>query len=258
MTSQRLANYDVGLVALGLSPFGILLLAGLLVAGYLFAGRFDDAKANSELGLMFGGSVLVVLLTTILLCIMCVKIRPREMFVDLVSQLDSSQETVLLNDISAAEEAVCKLITRADGFIQNDVGKAGQDDPGLVRAAQQKARADVDMVTCGEPATETLDIDHRLARLESTLTGFTGPEIKRTYDATVPCREQFVGGGVSPRDRLTAIRAMITEQQQKFLGPIDTKTAAMRRGDLSDCERRRGAKTATAASVGALPKGAKI
>ncbi len=254
--SGRLASYDVGLLALGLSPFAILLLAGLLVVGYLFASRFDDAKANSELGLIFGGALATVMAITLLLCVLCVQIRPRELFVDAAGVgLDASDEAILLRDISAAEAAVCKLITRADGFIQNDGGKAGQDDPALVSAAQQKARADLDMVTCGDPATETLDIAHRLTRLESTLAGFTGPEFKRTYDATVPCREGFIGataGSSNPRVRLTAIQATIAEQQQKLLGPIDAKTAAMQRGDLSDCDRRRGAKTATAASIGTV------
>ena len=248
--STHLASYDVGLLALGLSPFAILLLAGLLVAGYLFASRFDDAKANSELGMMFGGCLAVVAAITLLLCIFCSQPRPRELFVDAAGVgLDASDEAILLRDISAAEAAVCKLITRADGFIQNDVGKAGQDNPELVTAAQQKARADLDMVTCGDPTTDMLDMDHRLTRLESTLSGFTGPEFKRTYDATVPCQEGFVGDA---RARLTAIQATIAEQQQKLLGPIDAKTAAMQRGDLSDCDRRRGAKTATAASIGTV------
>ena len=249
-----MASYDIGLLAFGLSPFAILALAGLIVAGYMFAARFDDAAANKELGLMFAACAGTVLLLTLLLCLLCVQTQPRELFVDAGVSDPTSQ---LLADISAAEVDVCKLITRADQFIQNDVGKAGQDDPSLITAAQQKARGDTDMVVCGGDETAQLEIDHRLRRLEETLRAFTGPEFKRTYDATVPCREGFVDISeeaevASARQRLAAIRATIQEQQQKYLGPIDAKTAAMQRGDLSDCERRRGAKTATAASV--VPK----
>jgi hypothetical protein len=203
------------------------------------------------MGMMFAACVATVLLLMLLLCLFCVQIRPRELFVD-VSGSDST--TALLADISAAEADVCKLITRADHFIQNDVGKAGQDDPSLIMAAQQKARGDTDMVVCGGDETQQLEIDHRLRRLEETLRAFTGPEFKRTYDATVPCREGFLDiSEEAARQRLVVIRATIQEQQRKYLGPIDAKVAAMKRGDLSDCERRRGAKTATAASV--APKG---
>lgn len=258
MPYGQLAGYEIGLLSFGLSPFAILALAGLVVAGYLFAARFDDATANRELGWMFAASAATVLLITLLLCLFCVQIRPRELFVDVGA---SDPTTQLLADISAAEADVCKLITRADQFIQNDVGKAGQDDPTLVTAAQQKARGDTDMVVCGGDLADQLEIDHRLRRMEETLRAFTEPEFSRTYDATVPCHEGFVDISdeaeiASARQRLAAIRTTIQEQQRKYLGPIDAKTAAMQRGDLSDCERRRGAKTATAASV--VPKGSSM
>jgi hypothetical protein len=190
------------------------------------------------IGIFFMGSIL--------LCLLCFRAIPREAFVD-GSGGATEDDTALMTEITAAEEAVCKLITRVDGFILNDVGPAGQKDPGLVTAAQSKAREGVDMVACpvsstGAEGHEPVDAAHRITRLEETLRAFTAPELQRTYDTAMKC-EGFASGSDAAdlRTRLTAVQATLQDQQKRLLAPIDQKTADLHKGIASDCDKRRGA-----------------
>jgi len=121
-------------------------------------------------------------------------------------------------DISAAITAVeirtCKLIARADIFLESDVGNKGMetDEEGnskstpmhreYVLAAQRAARAPANnnIVECG--VVSTADIDVRLTRLEATLRQFVSPVLLRTFDSgmnssmactvtRIPCYEQL-------------------------------------------------------------------
>jgi hypothetical protein len=83
--------------------------------------------------------------------------------------------------------------------------------------------------------------------------------LQKTYNRTVPCQEGFYDTG-SVADvsglqaRLAAVRTEIQTQQTKLLKPIDDKNAALQRGEVSDCDKRRGAKVAvTASSTGKTP-----
>jgi hypothetical protein len=90
--------------------------------------------------------------------------------------------------------------------------------------------------------------------LETTLTKFTLPELQRTYDTSVKC-ETFVDvtATVDPMSalvaRVDALETAVTDQKTKLLKPIDDKTAALQRGELSDCDRKKGGKTAMATSI---------
>lgn len=225
-------------------PFVVLgLIAGLL--GLYLA--YDWLQRNRNiLKPEFYWFVVAGVATPLLLlgfgCMVCWRVFPTEGFED---------ASTLLTDLQATEDAVCKLITRVDGFIQNDVGPAGQNDTGLIDAAQAKARAGVTMVDClppvGSPDKEEMDVKQRLTRLEDTLRAFTGPELQRTYDTTMKCEGfQDASGSAlpSPRDRLTAIQATLRDQQNRLLAPVDQKSADLQRGVLSDCDKRRGAAAA--------------
>lgn len=175
-----------------------------------------------------------------LLCAACYTIHPREAFQD-VSGAVSVDDPTLLTDLAAAEDATCKLITRVDGFIQNDLGPSGQADSQLILAAQIKARDGVAMVDCSATEAALEDVPHRLTRLEETLRSFTAPELQRTYDTTMRCAEGFVGAPPTNRERLTAIQATLRDQQTRLLAPVDQKTEDLQRGIASDCDKRRAA-----------------
>ena len=121
----------------------------------------------------------------------------------------------------------------------------------------------VNMVLCSDGAPANVggpgavpdldDLENRIARLESTLSGFTGVVFKHSYDTTVPCQEGFADVAAADLEqRLAAVRQTITDQQEKYLGPIDQTTKDLQAGKVSDCDKRRGAKLA--ASGGAGPK----
>ena len=204
----------------------------------------------------------VILVFSILFCWSCLTPKPREMFVD-ASGASSSVDPQLKRlqaDVAEAEETVCKYITRADQFIKGNVGPASKKDPSLVTAAEEKARTGVNMVLCSDGAPANVgapgavpdlgDLENRIARLESTLSGFTGVVFKHSYDTTVPCQEGFADVAADLEQRLAAVRQIITDQQEKYLGPIDQKTKDLQAGKVSDCDKRRGAKLAASGGAG--------
>ncbi len=246
-------------------PYIVIAVLTLLVGSILTAQRLPpvDRAGLGKAAQYFAGAVVATVATFMVVTLFCQSIRPYEQFVDISgSTIEPSEASIerLLKDITATETDVCNLITRTDKFIQNDVGKAGQDDPQAIRDAIAAARQSV-----GGPLTDcsiewptdisgALDeADNRLTRMEATLKSYTGPEIEKTYNATVPCQEGFQNPNskqmVSELNaRLSAIQNTISVQRSKWLKPIDDKTAALQRGEISDCDKKRGAKSAIAAS----------
>jgi hypothetical protein len=203
-----------------------------------------------------------------------------------VHPYDSFEDYV---DISAAITAVeirtCKLIARADTFLESDVGNKGMetDEEGnskstpmhreYVLTAQRAARAPANnnIVECG--MVSTADIDVRLTRLEATLRQFVSPVLLRTFDSgmnssmactvtRIPCYEQlalftndkkrpidesmFVWTSDpkgDPKNRLLNIVEALNCYEKRILIPLDEKVARMKRGDLSDCEKKNAAKS---------------
>lgn len=259
MTGRGMQWYDIVLLSVGLSPFIILSLVALGVGIVVVLSRFDQAAENKTIGLTVIGIGAAVYVISVILCFFCTRVTAVEQFDGAVAAADASG---ILVEIEQAESDVCKLVTRVDGFIQSDVGKPGADNPALVTEAQESARVGLALVPCSAAASveasedspteeEANDINHRLTLLETTLGSFTGPRLKTAYDKTVPCgptaQEGFVDLTVpSPETRLAAIRTAIADQKRRYLGPIDDKTAALQRGDVSDCDKQRGATTAVA------------
>ncbi len=243
-----------------MSPFIIPMVVGVLIWSNKIASRFkpEDTKKiviliSVAMALLFG--VLLFIGTT------CMEIRPTEQFADLEQGDTSTKESEeeekkevreLLHGIATADAKVCKLMTRADHFIQGNVGHPGIENPSLVTDAQEKARGSGPIVECSntkEDAPTLQDAENHLSRLENTLQAFTGPTFQTAYNNTVNCKENFTGTE-KPRvnrkqlqERLKKVNATIAEQQKRLLAPIDAKTAALQKGELSDCDKRRGAKT---------------
>ncbi len=259
------------LITIGLLPV-ILVLAAAVLAGAVFAGERFVAGGGDVGGIAVSIVTIVVVTAIVLIYVTRVSaaIRPTEQFADVSAAAATAAVdpvTTLLADITATEKEVCDLITRSDKFIQGDVGKAGQDNPALVVQAQQEARDAVGAPITDCSASWPVDVSgtaaldeaaNRIQRMEATVKSFTGPELQKTYNRTVPCQEEFADG--APYDvsglqaRLDAVRSEIQTQQTKLLKPIDDKNAALQRGEVSDCDKRRGAKVAvTASSTGKTP-----
>ena len=217
-----------------LGPIAVILVLAVL-AGLVMWLDIQKDRVPPEFWNWTAGLIAAFFLGSILLCLLCFRAIPREAFQDM------SGDTTLLADIATTEEAVCKLITRVDGFLQNDVGPAGQKDPGLVTDAQSRARAGIEMVACSAGGDDVSGEEaHRITRLEETLRSFTGPELQRTYDTAMKC-EGFQGAAPpSLRERLTAVQATLQDQQKRLLAPIDQKTEDLHKGIASDCDKRRG------------------
>jgi hypothetical protein len=230
---------------LGLLPFLILLGAAAAVGIVFMGGRLsgeDVSQIMTSVFVILGGVVVVLMFVGSV----CLTIHPTERFVD----ISSDPLTQLWSDIAAAEKASCGYITRADKFIQSDLGKPGYDNPSLVTQAQQDARdkAGGPLADCVTPWDTTEpnvdDATNRIARLETTLTGFTAPIFQQAFTAQNTCESfQDASSSViqSLQQRLTVVQSTIQAQQQKFLKPIDDKTAALNRGEASDCDKKRGA-----------------
>jgi len=227
-----------------------------LFVGAIYAIQNAPASAIGDVMKDISMIGMIVFLTLIFVSSFSMMIYPRELFTDAAPD----PVMALLKDITAAEKDVCNLITRTDKFIQNDIGKPGHDDPQLVKDAQQKARDAVDgpITDChatwddvsGDAALQ--EADNRLTRMEATLKSFTGPELQSTYNKSVPCQtEGFQDADplTDLQNRLAAVKATIKSQQQKLLKPIDDKTAALQRGEVSDCDKKHGGNVAVTAST---------
>jgi hypothetical protein len=253
--------YDFVISLVGMSPFIIPMVVSVVIWSNKIASRFTPEDTQQIVILI---SVAMALLFGILLFIgtTCMEIRPTEQFADMEKEDTPKKETEedkedreLLHGIAMADAEVCKLITRADHFIQGNVGHPGIENPSLVTDAQEKARGSGPIVECTTHASTkddsiTLeDAENHLTRLENTLQAFTGPTFQTAYNNTVICKEDFTGTEKPPvnrkqlQERLKKVNTTIAEQQKRLLDPIDAKTAALRRGEVSDCDKRRGAKT---------------
>jgi hypothetical protein len=256
--NKEMQAYQAILLGVGLTPIAILVAAGLLVGIILALRRFsqdDLVEIGGGLAIVAG----VILAVSVFVSITCTSIHPIEQFIDISGDPLKS----LLDGISDTEQKACDLITRVDKFIESNLGKKGHDDPSLVISARAAARPTEPITTCPVAPFSTdlsdsgvlTDAENRIARLETTLSGLTGPQLQKTYNRTVPCPaiESFVDMPNVPtveslQTRLDAVRATLAGQQAKLLKPIDDKNERIQRHDLSDCEKREGSKTAIKAS----------
>lgn len=247
-------NQSSAIVIFGLSPFIILAIIAILFGFYYFIASKLSADDMPFLLGCLGTIVIITLVVLIFIKNVCTTIHPTERFDNAPILLST-----FIPQVVATEKEVCLLITQTDNFIKGDQGSAGHKDPSLVTAAQEAARtAVVDPVTkevvpltdCGTP-WDASEVENRISRLELTLKMFTGPEIQKTYNSTVPC-ESFVSGPASATlapeptadpalvQRLAAINAVIDAQRTEWLTPIQQKMAALKKGQVSSCDKQKG------------------
>lgn len=247
----------------GTLPITLLIVGGLVFGIMRLFKGFTPAD-YSELTMVVVIIVLLFLFVWMVIANVHFTIHPREAFTDAAAAAAADPLSSLLAAIAAAEKDACDLVTRTDQFIQNDVGKPGQDNPALVTAAQQKSRdgAGGPLTVCGSGSNSNGSADisgdelneaaNRIARLETTVLKFTAPEVKRTYDASNTC-EGFTDQVADLEARLKTVTDAIALQKNKYIAAIDAKTASLQRGELSDCDRKKGA--SSGATAAAAPKG---
>jgi hypothetical protein len=229
---------------LGITAIGAIVLI-------MVASSFLDKEMSKQLIWYVLLAIAPLFFISLIVCFDCAVIHPREAFENDNPSTESDPLQTLFQGIGAAEDAVCKLVTRTDEFIQGDVGNPGIQNPSLVTDAQNQARLLVgsSITICpatGIPETETLqDADQRLLRLEATLKSFSGPRILKVYQQSVECFVPLnaeIGGPVIVllQARLTAVQNSIALQQGKMLTAIDAKKEALKRGEASDCDKQKG------------------
>jgi energy-coupling factor transporter transmembrane protein EcfT len=265
-------NQSSAIVIFGLSPFIILAIIAILFGFYYFiASKLSADDMPFVLGCL-GTIVVITLAVLIFVKNVCATIHPTERFDNAPILLSTFVQQVV-----ATEKEVCTLITQTDKFIKGDQGSAGHKDPSLVTAAQEKARAAVvdpttkevvPLTDCGAP-WDASEVENRISRLELTLKMFTGPEIQKTYNSTVPC-ESFVSGPLplplsgsdaSPEpmadpalvQRLAAVNAVIDAQRTQWLTPIQQKMADLKKGKVSTCDKQKGSSTGQTAVTSKTP-----
>ena len=266
-------SFNIIILSIVLGPLALIFL---IVVG-------SDEKLNNLLNRAFAESrnpllvvVTILICTLLLVTLCCMAVHPYDSFEDY---------TDISAAVTAAEIRTCKLIARADTFLESDVGSKGMDtdEEGnskstpmhreYVLTAQRAARAPANnnIVECG--MVSAADIDVRLTRLEATLRQFVSPVLLRTFDSgmnssmactvtRIPCHEQMAlfandkkrpidesmfmwtsDPKGDPKNRLTNIVEALNCYEKRILNPLDEKVARMKRGDLSDCEKKNAAKS---------------
>ena len=232
-----LATYEIILLSIGLFPFAVILLGGvILFVAFLFMRL--SANDMTEILLSVGTILLIVIFVMVFVVSVCASINVREGFADITK-----------GELEALEKQVCTLMASSDMYITNDVGQAGQDNPAVLAKAKQDARGSGTMPEC--ELTPTV-IGDRISRMERALGVFTGPQLKKTYDKTVPCTVEGFADAAKPigsfTDRLQAIKNLIETQTKQYLTPIEQKEKDVKAGKLSDCEKKKGASAAVVGS----------
>jgi hypothetical protein len=218
----------------GMLPF--VIMAGAVVV-LLVALMFSRLESNDivEILVSVGTIWLIVMAVMLFVHMVCAGINVREGFAD---------TDVKRSDIEELEQQVCTLMASSDTYITNDVGQPGQDNPSVLVSAKQTARGTAPIIECTMTDVQKAE---RLSRIENTLKNFTGPQLKNTYDKTVPCVEGFYAGG-SLSDRFKAVKKMVEKQKTSYLKPIEQKEKDVKAGKLSDCEKKRASRAAVVGS----------
>lgn len=273
-------NGSAGVIAL--LPFGLILGAGLVTFLLTMGGGKFSAEDTQRLVTDVVIVLLLVGVVATLACLLCYRIRPVELFVAGVIDISGSMERLHHQDtdevqelwtaVGKTEQTVCKLMGQTDDYIRSGLGPKGKDDPSLVTTAQQDARADAGgsitdcttkwPTTVADVSAQTLDetmgqLDDRIGRMETTLKGFSAPVLLKAYQSTVECNESF--GDYAPiesfvatslkalQERLKQVQAAVQYQETKYIGGMEQKKKELQAGQVSDCDKKRGAKTAMAA-----------
>ena len=192
----------------GFIPIIVIGIA-LAILGILFLVVKLPAEVLVELLISAGTIWLIVIAVLLFVGMACASIQVRELFED---------GSVSSEDLAALEKKVCVLMTASDKAIASDVGQPGQDDPAVLNTALTAARGSAPVPVCEMNPNE---VESRISRMENALTNFTGPQLKKTYDKTIPCSsEGFETQKGAFAARLQAINRLVDQQTSTLLVPI--------------------------------------
>lgn len=205
-------------------PF-ILIAIALVVTYALFTMNAALAsEVVAEILLAMGSIWLVVMAVLVFMSLFCMEIRPIEQFLD-------------KDEVTKTEAAVCKLKEHVRTFVASELGQPGQDDPSLITRAMDVGAPTIDCT--GVP----LLLEERLTRMERTLNELAEPVLKKAYDKTMTC-EGFVDAYPDPDLRLKNIQAKLYTLTKKYLDPLLQNQSDLKKGILSDCNKRKAANAA--------------
>jgi len=205
-------------------PF-ILIAVALMITYALFT--MNSAMASeivAEILLAMGAIWLVVMTVLMFMSLFCIEIRPIEQFLD-------------KDEVTKTEAAVCKLKEHVRTFVASELGQPGQDDPSLITRAMDVGAPTIDCT--GGP----LLLEERLTRMERTLNELAEPVLKKAYDRTMTC-EGFEDTYPDPDLRLKNIQAKLYTLTKKYLDPLLQNQSDLKKGIVSDCNKRRAANAA--------------
>lgn len=266
-------SFNIIILSIVLGPLALIFLI-IVGSNEKLNNLLNRAFAESRNPLLVVVTILICTLLLVTLC--CMAVHPYDGFEDY---------TDISAAVTAAEIRTCKLIARADTFLESDVGSKGMetDEEGnskstpmhreYVLTAQRAARAPANnnIVECG--MVSAADIGVRLTRLEATLRQFVSPVLLRTFDSgmnssmactvtRIPCHEQMAlftndkkrpidesmfmwtsDPKGDPKNRLSNIVEALNCYEKRILNPLDEKVARMKRGDLSECEKKNASKS---------------
>jgi len=205
-------------------PF-ILIAIALVVTYALFTMNSTVAsEVAAEILLAMGAIWLVVMTVLMFMSRFCIEIRPIEQFLD-------------KDEVTKTEAAVCKLKEHVRTFVASELGQPGQDDPSLITRAMDVGAPTIDCT--GGP----LLLEERLTRMERTLNELAEPVLKKAYDRTMTC-EGFEDAYPDPDLRLKNIQAKLYTLTKKYLDPLLQNQSDLKKGIVSDCNKRRAANAA--------------
>lgn len=266
-------SFNIIILSIVLGPLALIFLI-IVGSNEKLNNLLNRAFAESRNPLLVVVTILICTLLLVTLC--CMAVHPYDGFEDY---------TDISAAVTAAEIRTCKLIARADTFLESDVGNKGMetDEEGnskstpmhreYVLTAQRAARAPANnnIVECG--MVSAADIEVRLTRLEATLRQFVSPVLLQTFDSAmnssmactvtrIPCHEQMAlftndkkrpidesmfmwtsDPKGDPKNRLSNIVEALNCYEKRILNPLDEKVARMKRGDLSECEKKNASKS---------------
>lgn len=267
-------SFNIIILSIVLGPLALIFL---LVVGSdeKLNNLLNRAFAESRNPLLVVVTILICTLLLVLLC--CMAVHPYDSFED-YTDISAAITAVEIRTckLIARTDTFLESDVGNKGMETDEEGnsKSTPMHREYVLTAQRAARAPANnnIVECGS-ANLAVDVDVRLTRLEATLRQFVSPVLLRTFDSgmnssmactvtRIPCHEQlalftndkkrpidesmFVWTSDpkgDPKNRLLNIVEALNCYEKRILIPLDEKVARMKRGDLSDCEKKNAAKS---------------
>lgn len=267
------STFKIIILSIVLGPLGLIFFI-IVGTNKELSDRVNRAFDNSKNPLLVSVIILTCIFLFAMLC--CLMINPIDSFEDYtdisaaVTALEKRTCNLIIRVDTLLEGEVGNKGMESDAEGNSKTTPAHRE---FVFTAQRDARAPAknNIVECG--ISPTADIDTRLARIEDTLRQFISPVLLRSFDSAmnsplacsvtrIPCYEEaalFTNTDKKPIDesmfiwtsdpkgdlkkRLANIVEALNCYEKRIMKPLDEKIERMKRGELSDCEKKNATKS---------------